>query len=104
MDSSPRSSGAPSTVSWRGSTGLTWHRGRCRGGNSLRIFKQVVSLSSTRCWGEQKMKPITVDGGKGTVELDAEGVLHLVWKPETVLEAVDVYAAMATVNELADGA
>ena len=49
------------------------------------------------------MKPITVDGGKGTVELD-EGVLHLVWKPGTVLEAVDVHAAMAKVNELADGA
>ena len=50
------------------------------------------------------MKPITVGGGKGAVELDAEGVFHLVWKPETVLEAVDVHAAMATVNELADGA
>ena len=49
------------------------------------------------------MKPITVDGGKGTVELD-EGVLHLVWKPGTVLEAVDVHAAMEKVNELADGA
>ena len=49
------------------------------------------------------MKPITVDGGKGTVELD-EGVLHLVWKRGTVLEAVDVDAAMAKVNELADGA
>ena len=50
------------------------------------------------------MKPITVDGGKGTVELDPEGVLHLVWKPGTVLEADDVHAAMAKVNELADGA
>lgn len=49
------------------------------------------------------MKPITVDGGKGTVELDAEGVLHLVWKPGTVLEADDVHAAMAKVNEVADG-
>ena len=50
------------------------------------------------------MKPITVDGGKGTVELDAEGVLQLVWKPATVLVADDVHAAMAKVNELADGA
>ena len=50
------------------------------------------------------MKPITVDGGKGTVELDPEGVLHLVWKPGTVLEADDVHAAMAKVNEVADGA
>ena len=50
------------------------------------------------------MKPITVDGGKGTVELDAEEVLNLVWQPGTVLEADDVHAAMATVNELAAGA
>ncbi|MFJ5958641.1 STAS/SEC14 domain-containing protein [Paenarthrobacter sp. NPDC092416] len=49
------------------------------------------------------MKPITVDGGKGTVELDTEGVLQLIWKPGTVLEAEDVHAAMATVNEIADG-
>ena len=50
------------------------------------------------------MKPITVEGGKGTVELDAGGVLHLVWKPGTVLEADDVRAAIARVNELAEGA
>ncbi|WP_163165929.1 STAS/SEC14 domain-containing protein [Arthrobacter sp. Alg241-R88] len=50
------------------------------------------------------MKPITVDVGKGTVELGDEGVLYLVWKRGTVLEAADVHAAMATVNELADGA
>lgn len=50
------------------------------------------------------MNPITVDGGKGTVELGDEGVLHLVWKRGTVLEAADVHAAMAMVNELADGA
>jgi hypothetical protein len=54
--------------------------------------------------GEKMMKPITVDGGKGTVELSEERVLHLVWKPGTVLEAADVRAAMATVNDLADGA
>ena len=50
------------------------------------------------------MKPITVEGGKGTVELSAEGVLHLVWKPGTILVADDVHAAMAKVNEVADGA
>jgi len=50
------------------------------------------------------MKPITVDGGKGTVELDAQGILYLVWQPGTVLEADDVHAAMAKVNEVADGA
>lgn len=50
------------------------------------------------------MEPITVDGGKGTVELKAEGILHLMWKPGTVLVADDVQAAMAVVNEVADGA
>lgn len=50
------------------------------------------------------MKPITVGGGKGTVELAAEGVFHLVWNPGTVLEADDVHAAMAKVNEVAGGA
>lgn len=49
------------------------------------------------------MNPTTVDGGKGTVELDAEGVLRLVWKPGTVLVADDVHAAMARINEVADG-
>ncbi|WP_416405528.1 STAS/SEC14 domain-containing protein [Arthrobacter sp. LFS091] len=48
------------------------------------------------------MGAVTVDGGKGTVEL-AEGVLHLIWKPGTVLEAEDVRAAIATVNEIAEG-
>ncbi|MDR6989139.1 hypothetical protein J2Y66_003654 [Paenarthrobacter nitroguajacolicus] len=50
------------------------------------------------------MKPITVEGGKGTVELKAEGVLHLVWKPGTVLAADDVHAAIATINEVAGDA
>lgn len=50
------------------------------------------------------MDPITVDVGKGTLELDPVGVLHLVWKPGTVLEADDVHAAIAKVNEVADGA
>jgi hypothetical protein len=50
------------------------------------------------------MKPIIVGGSKGTLELDAEGVLHLVWKPGTILAADDVHAAMAKVNEVADGA
>lgn len=47
---------------------------------------------------------MTVDGGKGTVGLNDQGVLHLVWKRGTVLEAADVHAAMAVVNELAGGA
>ncbi|HJV98940.1 MAG TPA: STAS/SEC14 domain-containing protein [Arthrobacter sp.] len=49
------------------------------------------------------MEPIAVDGGKGTVELGADGILHLVWKPGIVLEGDDVHAAMARVNEISDG-
>ncbi|VXC65637.1 SpoIIAA-like [Arthrobacter sp. 9V] len=49
------------------------------------------------------MKPITVDGGKGTVDISAEGVLLLVWNPETVLAADDVHAAISKINEVADG-
>lgn len=55
-------------------------------------------------WRGGAVKPINVDVGKGTLGLDSEGVLHLVWKPSTVLEADDVHAAMAMVNEVADGA
>jgi hypothetical protein len=71
------------------------------------MFPQVKAVQlvlATKMLGEQKMNPITVDGGKGTVELGDQGVLHLVWKRGTVLEAADVHAAMAMVNELADGA
>jgi hypothetical protein len=49
------------------------------------------------------MKPIAVDGGKGTVELGADGIIHLVWKPGIVLDGDDVHAAMARVNEVTDG-
>ena len=48
------------------------------------------------------MEPIAIEGGKGTVEL-ADGVIHLVWEPRIVLEAADAHAAMAKVNEVADG-
>ncbi|MDJ0458589.1 STAS/SEC14 domain-containing protein [Arthrobacter sp. NQ7] len=50
------------------------------------------------------MEPIIVDVGKGTVVLEAGGVLHLVWKPGTKLDASDVHAAIATINEVAAGA
>lgn len=50
------------------------------------------------------MTPITVDGGKGTIELDGQGILQLVWKPGTVLEATDVHAAIQQINVVADGA
>lgn len=65
-------------------------------------YLHVASVSCTRYLGV-KVKPITVDVGKGTVELEAGGILHLVWKPGTTLDASDVDAAIATINEVADG-
>jgi hypothetical protein len=50
------------------------------------------------------MKKITVDGGKGTVELGADGIIYLVWNRGIVLDVYDAHAAMAKVNEVADGA
>lgn len=49
------------------------------------------------------MESIMVEGGKGTVELQADGVIHLTWKPSVRIEGQDARAAMATVNELAEG-
>jgi hypothetical protein len=47
------------------------------------------------------MEPVTVDGGKGTVELRADGVIHLIWEPRVRIEIEDAQAAMAAVNLLA---
>jgi hypothetical protein len=47
------------------------------------------------------MKPVTVDGGKGTVELGADGVIHLIWEPRVRIEIEDAQAAMAAVNLMA---
>lgn len=49
------------------------------------------------------MEPMMVEGGKGAVELQADGVIHLTWKPNVSIEAQDAHAAMAAVNEIADG-
>lgn len=49
------------------------------------------------------MEPMIVEGGKGAVELQADGVIHLTWKPNVSIEAQDARAAMAAVNEIADG-
>jgi hypothetical protein len=44
-----------------------------------------------------------IQGGKGTVELRADGVIHLVWKPKVTIEVTDSRAAMDTVNEISNG-
>jgi len=46
---------------------------------------------------------IAINGGKGTVALQANGVVHLIWMPNARIEAVDARAAMAAVNEVCDG-
>lgn len=50
------------------------------------------------------MGPIAVKGGKGTVELKPDGIIHLSWKPRVTIEAVDAHAAMTAVNEAGNGA
>ncbi|GAA5189585.1 hypothetical protein GCM10023346_04520 [Arthrobacter gyeryongensis] len=49
------------------------------------------------------MEPIAVEGGKGTVELRSDGIIHLVWNDRVTIEAVDAHAAMAAVNEAGKG-
>ncbi|WP_457964931.1 STAS/SEC14 domain-containing protein [Arthrobacter sp. D1-29] len=49
------------------------------------------------------MEPIVVEGGKGTVALGADDVIHLVWNQSTKIEAVDAQAAMAAVNQAGNG-
>lgn len=49
------------------------------------------------------METVTVDGGKGTLQLRADGVLHLLWQPQASLEEVDIKAAMAKVNDICQG-
>jgi hypothetical protein len=49
------------------------------------------------------VEPITVEGGKGAVALEADQIIHLVWKPSVRIEAADAHAAMAAVNVAAAG-
>ena len=49
------------------------------------------------------MEPITVKGGKGTVDLEDGRYIHLVWNRSVRIEEVDAHAAMASVNVVADG-
>ncbi|WP_461163197.1 DUF7793 family protein [Arthrobacter sp. R4-81] len=49
------------------------------------------------------MEALTVEGGKGTVKLGADGIIHLVWNAKVHIEAVDAHAAMAAVNVVGNG-
>nr|WP_284983062.1 STAS/SEC14 domain-containing protein [Arthrobacter sp. efr-133-TYG-118] len=46
------------------------------------------------------MVPDTADGGKASVALGVDGLLHLRWSPGVDIEVEDARAAMAKVNEL----
>lgn len=39
------------------------------------------------------MEQIPIEGGKDTVELRTDGVIHLIWKPKASLEVADTQAA-----------
>ena len=45
----------------------------------------------------------TIKGGKGTVALRKEGIIHLAWQPGVNLTDADVRAAMDKVDEVASG-
>lgn len=47
------------------------------------------------------MEPIEVVGGKGTLELRSDGVIHLIWKPKARIGLEEAQSAMAAVNEVA---
>jgi hypothetical protein len=49
------------------------------------------------------VEPITVKGGKGTVDLEDGRYIHLVWNRSVRIEADDAQSAMASVNVIADG-
>lgn len=47
--------------------------------------------------------PIHVDGGKGVVQLESDGIIHLIWNPRVHIEVEDAQAAMDAVNTVASG-
>jgi hypothetical protein len=49
------------------------------------------------------LEPITVKGGKGTVELEHGRYIHLVWNRSVRIEAEDALSAMDAVNVVGDG-
>lgn len=53
--------------------------------------------------GGNGVEPIVIDGGKGTVSLGSDGVIHLVWKSNVSIDRRDSEAAMAMVNEISGG-
>ncbi|WP_349361702.1 STAS/SEC14 domain-containing protein [Paenarthrobacter sp. PH39-S1] len=50
------------------------------------------------------MERTEVEGGKGTIALREDGIIHLLWDSKVKIEATDAHAAMAAVDIIADGA
>ena len=49
------------------------------------------------------MEPLTIPSGKGKVLLMPAGIIHLLWRSGVSIEESDARAAMAAVNEAAQG-
>ncbi|MEW1943670.1 STAS/SEC14 domain-containing protein [Pseudarthrobacter sp. NPDC080037] len=49
------------------------------------------------------MEPVTIASGKGRVFLMPAGFIHLLWQTDVSIEEADAEAAMAAVNEVAQG-
>jgi hypothetical protein len=66
---------------------------------------QEPAEASTQTWttGRRPADAISITGGKGTVELRTDGVIHVIWQPQGTIEAADALAAMAAVNEVCRG-
>lgn len=62
--------------------------------------QEPVGMASAR---RRLADPVTITGGKGTVELRTDGVIHVIWKPEGTIDAADALAALAAVNEVCQG-
>lgn len=61
--------------------------------------------TDTRTGDTSRNRPnsIFIDGGKGTVELRTDGITHIIWKPQGIIEYAGARAAMAAINELLEG-
>jgi hypothetical protein len=76
--------------------------GPSRGGSAWKC-RQALTWGPELLTGGDGVEPIVIDGGKGTVVLGSDGVIHLVWKSNVSIDRRDSEAAMATVNEISGG-
>lgn len=72
-------------------------------GGTSGTFEVLLNLSAAHSGGDMIVAPDSVDGGKGSVKLLADGYIHLQWLPGISIEVEDARAAMAKVNEACQG-